>query len=341
MIFLLPLFLSACLPELNAPADTGTVADTAPPVDSADTSGDTGGGDTVDTALHDSADTADTAGGDTAPEVPGDDDGDGFGGPDGDGSDCDDSNAAIYPGAPALCDGLDSDCDSEIDGEGRASFETASGAWSDLSDTFRGYGLYDFKEDGTLWFCAGNWPAQITLTAAQAAIRGRDGPAVTVLDGGQAQVLQISGGSVEVNGLNIANGTAEAYGGCVNIDGGALTTTGVGFYDCKAAVGGGALYIDGGAEVTLLSARLEDNSAGRGGAVYLVDGALHIEDSVVVDNTADADAGGGLTLDAGSVQSVATDWTDNSTIDVYLTLSNLRYDYGDDATFLCDIDGCY
>ena len=32
-----------------------------------------------------------------------------------DGSDCDDLNAAVYPGAEEVCDGADNDCDTEVD----------------------------------------------------------------------------------------------------------------------------------------------------------------------------------------------------------------------------------
>ena len=63
---------------------------------------------------------------------------------DGDGSDCisdcDDSTAAIYPGAPEVCDALDSDCDGDfldtpgsvdVDGDG---FPACGGADCDDSD---------------------------------------------------------------------------------------------------------------------------------------------------------------------------------------------------------------
>ena len=43
-----------------------------------------------------------------------DDDGDGFGN-DGDFIDCDDTNSEVYPGAAEIVDGLDNDCDNQID----------------------------------------------------------------------------------------------------------------------------------------------------------------------------------------------------------------------------------
>ena len=76
-----------------------SATDTGDAVDASDTS------DTSST--HDPSDPTE----DTSPPPPADADGDGFVV----GVDCDDANAAVFPGAPEACDGVDDDCDGVLD----------------------------------------------------------------------------------------------------------------------------------------------------------------------------------------------------------------------------------
>lgn len=75
--------------------------------DTADPGDTSGGGDTNDTSIDDTGtnDTNDTAAVDA--------DGDGYTTT----NDCDDTNAAIYPGAAETCDGVDEDCNGVIDND--------------------------------------------------------------------------------------------------------------------------------------------------------------------------------------------------------------------------------
>jgi len=73
---------------------------------------------------------------------------------DGDGSDscedCDDDAATVYPGASEICDGLDNDCDGQVD-------EGASGGPVQCATVQRG--LYSSVEDSDIGVDYGNWAA--------------------------------------------------------------------------------------------------------------------------------------------------------------------------------------
>ena len=121
---------------------------------------DTGTNDTADTS--DTSDTADTADTDTAT---GDDaDADGYVAPE----DCDDTNAAIHPGATDTCDGVDENCDGSID-EGNASLALlveGPGDGSITNGTWYGYDANDnqvlsagdLDMDGVFnWYVRSQW----------------------------------------------------------------------------------------------------------------------------------------------------------------------------------------
>ena len=113
-------------------------------------------------------------------------DGDGFTVGEGD---CDDLAPDVYPGAPPLCDGKDTDCDGAlIDDEVGVTWRGADGVASDITGVFAAGTegdpvAYTFRRLGELTFCGGPWYATLEVDLP-GSVRIRGGHGGGVLDGG-------------------------------------------------------------------------------------------------------------------------------------------------------------
>ncbi len=185
-----PCLLVSLLVACATPPPRDTGGDRAPDTaDPSDTSG-------VDSSPTDTADTG---------EPPVDADGDGVTEV---GGDCDDGDAAVFPGATERCDGVDEDCDGVVDGglrvpEDQPSLQAAILAAAD---------------GATICIAAGTHAAGVAMNDRSLTIEGA-GSALTVLDAsGIPTAMKVDGGVVTLRGLTITGGAAERGAGLAVFD---------------------------------------------------------------------------------------------------------------------------
>ncbi len=248
-----------------------------------------------------------------------DEDGDGFGagfvadvgcprdGYTADATDCDDGSAWVYPGAPEWCDGADTDCDAATDEAGLATFWTIDGP-SDLTATLAGadHAAVELPTQGSLYVCAGEWPARLRLAASIDVIGPAGAEATILAAGGAGTAVEVTADSLlsRVMGLTLAGGLASVdVDGDGVLGGGGLSCTGTGVLETDGVVVGGARGDQGGAlsssgcDVYLWGGSLHDNGADVGGAAWVRDGHIEFNAVALEDNLA-ASAGGAIYVDA-------------------------------------------
>ncbi len=208
--------------------------------------------------------------------------------------DCDDENAASYPGAAEVCDGVQNDCDTEwTSDEGLVTHEDGAGMLTDLSASFAGEAEAPadavIPADGTVRICGGTYFANISVDAGVSAVDivGVEGWEATIIDGagaGPALNVEAEGQTVSASGLTLS--------------GGAGLSTEVGRADYLA---GGGVRCAGGAILNLSEVNITGNSAEIGGGVLAIGGCdLSVSSSVIDGNQAVSDWGGGVALDGSS-----------------------------------------
>jgi len=117
--------------------------------------------------------------------------------------DCDDESANVHPGAPELCDGVDTDCDGTIQ---------ESMAPTDLRT------IQDALETES-WVClhSGTHSGDLTIARPNVLVQSIEGAGSTILDGsGVGSAVHIATGSdgvVRIEGVTIQGGSAERGAG--------------------------------------------------------------------------------------------------------------------------------
>jgi len=277
----------------------------------------------------------------------------------------------VYPGAPELCDDLQTDCNTKVfEGDvGVATFYPASGGAEDwTADMAVGkYGAaekIDITDDGELVLCDGTWYVGLNINAFDVTVRGLHGSEVTTISGGDDKrtfAVVASNAVVTAEGLTIteANG---CYGAAVST---------VQVSSCTTSSAGGSYTSD--VMLTLKDVQVIDNAPTLVAlaTVMVTQGSLVLEDSTIANNaqtaiwadnnhvscSTDATTSNGIWGNSGGmnvwgwgsdpiiVQSDACDfdgvggkYTPYS--DLYMYSGGIGkdadFDFGDDATFLCD-----
>ena len=198
---------------------------------------------------------------------------------------------------------------------------------------------------------------------------GRDGALDAVDSVFRDNAADTYGGAVKISGdatasftgTRFENNQADSFGGAIHswtdlvtltdcafsenssgyaggaAAGDAFDVTDSSFVGNHASDSGGALHIDGGTS-NVSGSTFERNTAGDGAALYVsaVDRVV-VFDSAFVEN--DAGFSGGAIYAYGAVDGSHVDFVDNVATDVD-TFDGGEFDFGQDATFHCDRDGC-
>ncbi|MEM9280793.1 MAG: choice-of-anchor Q domain-containing protein [Verrucomicrobiota bacterium] len=139
-----------------------------------------------------------------------------------------------------------------------------------------------------------------------------------------SRVVNLSGGSLTLDGLTLRNGVATGNGGGVNTTSGAVSLINSTISSCSAETSGGGISSDSGA-VSLLNSTVSNcsaengSAAASGGGIYSNSGAVSITNSTVSGNsagtlTAASAFGGGVRTNTGVLAATNSTIAENSVL---------------------------
>ena len=244
-----------------------------------------------------------------------DDDGDGYSEDDGD---CDDLEVLANPGQLELQDGIDNDCDGDVD-------EDYCLVPVDQTSI---QACIDVAADGmTVLVLPGTYYENIDFVGKNITVESQDGPEVTSIDGGGADsVVTMNSGewNASLSGFTITNGSAD-YGAGIHVEDSDVAFDDLVLEANVAAEYGGGMYLDGGSW-TIDACTFEDNEASYGAGIYATGLQLEVTDSLFHGNVATGNTGAGMYLNVSQAVVLDTDLTHNTGKAIYSTSSLLEVD---------------
>ena len=206
------------------------------------------------------------------------------------GVDCDDAAAGIFPGAIEDCDGIDNNCDGQVD-EGAATYVSPEGSSSGMgTEADPVDSIQAALDDGAacITVLPGTYYENLRISGGPLWIFSTEGSGATAVDGqGAGPVLTTApsvGGDILIEGLTLQNGAAESGAGLL-IQGGDLIFTDIQLVNNVAQSNGGGASISS-ATVGFEGLVVADNYGSSGGGLFIDGGSVDIQDCTISGNQA-------------------------------------------------------
>ncbi|MBT3221616.1 MAG: hypothetical protein HN348_21250, partial [Proteobacteria bacterium] len=200
--------------------------------------------------------------------------------------DCDDGNGDIHPLSAETCDGVDNNCDGQLETTVPTNFSSIQDAIEAATD-----GDVICVESGTYF-------ENIDFQGAAVTLMG-DGPLSAIIDGGGLDSVVTfnsgEGASSQLEGFTLTNGSASIGGGGVNIFAAAPTLVNLVISGSSAKNGGGIQLDESAAALTNLV--ISANTAtSHGGGMAIWDSAAVTASNITIWGNSAGEYGGGVVI---------------------------------------------
>ncbi len=197
-----------------------------------------------------------------------------------DGLDCDDADPERHPDAEDGCDGIDNDCDTEVDEGTLVVDASGAGAYITIQEAVDTAGYND-----VVCVYAGAYTEDVVLEGKNITLQSLEGAEATLIEGsGLGSTLSHTlGDGSTVIGFTVAGGVGTTF----DPD-----------HDGETDECGGGVFVDA-STVVLRDLIITDNTASDGAGLYVNGANLTVENTVITGNEATR-YGGGIRIRASS-----------------------------------------